>query len=346
MPILPDVPRLDLSAMGAATSRHDQLVKPAGGLGRLEDVAVRVAGITGLCPPRPLTKPELLLFAGDHGVVDESVSVWPAEATALMVRNIVAGTAAVSVLARTFNLPVWVVNAGVAGDLSDLSGVIPAEIGAGTADLRSGPAMTVPDAEEAVDLGLEMAHERIDAGVDLIALGDVGVGNRISAGAIVAALTGAEPGSVAGPRSHMEHEITMAREKAITLAVERVASSAHPFDVLVEVGGFEIAALVGAIIGAASRRVPVVLDGAVGDSALLLASRLRPGVEELVIAGHRSTDPIAAVVHSELGRFPLLDLEMHSGEGTGAALAVPMVAAALEVLADAATFRDLGIDAI
>lgn len=329
----------------AATTRHDQLTKPAGALGQLEDIAVRICGITGGCPSGAISNPQVLVFAADHGVVASGVTPWPQEVTALMARNMVEGGAAVSVLARQAGAGIQVFDVGMVSDVSDLEGIGHHKIAPGTADISSDAAMSYDEAIAALTVGAKAATAAVSAGADLIAVGEMGIGNTTASSALVASMLGVGAEYTTGRGTGIDDEMLLAKQKIVTRAVERTAGMSDPVNVLAEIGGFEIAAMAGAMIGAASQRVPVIVDGVIANAALLVASRIRPGIEELVLAGHRSSEPAATLVLKDLGLFPLLDLGLRLGEGSGAVLAIPLVKAAVAVLREMATFADLGIEA-
>ena len=333
---------LDETAMTAARQRHDRLTKPPGSLGRVESIGVLLAGVAGACPPPVPSHPAVAVFAADHGVVAAGVTPWPQDVTAQMVANFVGGGAAINAIAKQVGASVHVVDVGVVSDLSHIAGVDHRKVRAGTADLSSGPAMTVGEAGAALDVGADVAAALIAAGHDLLATGDMGIGNTTASAALIAVFTRQPADAVTGRGTGIDDE-TLARKRVV---VENAASRArdlNPLETLAEVGGLEIAALAGFIVGAVAARVPVVIDGVIALAGLVAAEALVPGVAVHCIAGHRSTEPGATVVLEHLGLEPLLDLGLRLGEGTGACLAVPIVQAAARVLGEMATFDEADV---
>jgi nicotinate-nucleotide--dimethylbenzimidazole phosphoribosyltransferase len=336
---------LDEPSVTAARHHHLRLTKPAGSLGRLEDVGALLAGIAGGDPPPRPAPAAVAVFAGDHGVHAQSVTPWPQEVTGQMVANFVAGGAAINVLARQAGAEVTVVDVGVAADLPPARGLIDRKVRRGTADLTTGPAMSTDDARRALDVGAEVAARLVDGGARCLVTGDMGIANTTPAAALIAALTDRPAAAVTGRGTGIDDDL-LTRKTALVAAAAARARYAHgvaPLEVLAEVGGLEHAALAGFIVAAAALQVPVVVDGVIADSALLVASRLVPGVESCVLAGHRSAEPGATVVLATLGLEPLVDLGLRLGEGTGAALALPLVEAAARVLDEMATFDQAGV---
>lgn len=326
-----------MTAEGVARQRMASLAMPLGALGRLEDLAVRLAGIAGTCPPPVPSPAAVAVFAADHGVTASGVTPWPSSVTAAVVRAIVAGTAGVNVLARSVGASVTVVDVGL---LTPVPGTLDRAVRRGTADLAVGPAMSPEEAQAAIDVGAAVAHDLVAGGARCLVMGEVGIGNTTAAAALVAALTGRPADEVTGRGSGAD-DATVARKVAV---VERAAARTGglgPLAVVAEVGGLEIAALAGLVVAAAEARLPVVVDGAIAAAALLVASRLRPGVEAVAVAGHRSPEPVSSIVLDHLGLDPLLDLGMRLGEGSGAVLAVPLLEAAARVLSEMATLDEV-----
>lgn len=334
---------LDATAIADATARQAQLTKPAGALGMLEEVSIQLAGIQRICPPVAPAQPAIAVFAGDHGVLDQGVTPWPQEVTAGMVENFRAGGAAVNVLARACGASVLVVDIGVASDVAEDDVVISRKVRRATADLGVGPAMTRDEALAAIAIGLEVAGRLVYAGADLVLTGDMGIGNTTPSAALIAALTG-QPAEVVTGRGTGVDDETLARKTAVVAtAVARTESLDDVVDVLAEVGGLEHAGLAGLILGAAARGVPVLLDGVIAGSAALVAQRLAPTAIDYCFAGHRSVEPGHTAALTHLGLRPLVDLDLRLGEGSGAALAVPLVQAAARILAEMATFDSAGV---
>jgi nicotinate-nucleotide--dimethylbenzimidazole phosphoribosyltransferase len=331
----------DEEAMAAAVARHGHLAKPAGSLGRLEQLGVRLAGMARACPP-PVPEPvTVAVFAGDHGVVASGVTPWPQSVTAAMVGAFAAGSAAVNVFARQVGATVVAVDVGVAGDLPPHPSVLDRKVRRGTRDLSRGPAMTVAEAERAVAVGAAVARDAVDGGARCLVTGDMGIGSTTPSAALVAALTGSDAAGLTGRGTGID-DATLERKAAIVgAAVARVAGLA-PIDVLAEVGGLEIAALAGFVTGAATAGVPVVVDGVIALAGAVVADALTGGqVRPYLVAGHRSPEPAATAALGHLGLDPLLDLGLRLGEGTGAVLAVPLVQAAARILAEMALLDDL-----
>ena len=363
---------LDAAAMEEALARQGRLTKPRGSLGRLEALSVQLAGIAGACPPPVPAPAAVVVFAADHGVVAEGVTPWPQEVTAQMVANFVSGGAAINVLARAAGASVTVVDVGVATPLPPACDGAPAllrhSLGPGTANLAVAPAMDVATCRTALDLGAALAADltagrpplasatdiaatgqagdgTAPAGAAALVTGEMGIGNTTAAAALVAAFTARSPGEVTGRGTGVD-DAGFARKTAVVmraLTQHADALAAGALETLAALGGYEIAALAGFIVGGAAARVPVLVDGLIADAALLAAERIVPGVAASCIAGHRSTEPGAAVVLDELGMVPVLDLALRLGEGTGACLALPIVQAAARVLAEMATFDAAGV---
>jgi nicotinate-nucleotide--dimethylbenzimidazole phosphoribosyltransferase len=334
----------DNDAAAEARQRQERLTKPSGSLGVLEDLSVKLAGLTGQCPP-PVPEPAVIaIFAGDHGVHAQGVTPWPQEVTAQMVANFLAGGAVVNALAAQTGADVRVVDVGVIASLPTAPGLMARKVRPGTADMTAGPAMSRAEAEHAIEAGIETAFALVTAGYRCLVTGDMGIANTTPAAALIAAFTGAAPDEVTGRGTGVDDR-TLARK----IDVVRRACALHrpdpadPAGVLAAVGGLEHAALAGFMLGAAARRVPVVLDGVIACAAALAAVALAPDVTASLVAGHLSTEPGARIALAALGLSPLLTLDMRLGEGSGAVLAVPIVQAAARVLRDVATFDSAGV---
>jgi len=334
---------LDQKAMQAVRERQDNLTKPAGSLGRLEELSIKVAGITG--NPRPVIRHRAIItMAADHGVVAEGVSAYPAEVTPQMVYNFVRGGAAINVLARQAGARVVVVDIGVATDLESHSHIINKKIAYGTQNMALGPAMSREQALAAIRAGIDVVEAEHARGLDIVGTGDMGIGNTTPSSAIVTAITGASVASVTGRgtgigEAQLQHKVAVI-ERA--LAVNRPDPN-DPLDVLSKVGGYEIAGLVGVILGAAARRVPVVVDGFISGAAALIATELCPQVRDYLIAAHSSVEIGHRVTLERMELAPLLNLNLRLGEGTGAALAMMLVDASLRILHEMATFSEAGV---
>ena len=335
---------LDTRAAEAADRRQDHLTKPPGALGRLEALATRIAAITG--NPRPRLDERLIIVAaGDHGVNAQGVSAYPPEVTAQMVANFLAGGAAINVLAAHAGARVRIVDAGVAGNTPEDPRLLRLRLAPGTQDMTREPAMTRALAERAVAEGIALVQrERAAPGADVIAAGEMGIGNTTSAAAIVAAVTGRPPRSVTGrgtgiDDAHFERKVA---------AIERALALHRPdprdgIGLLAGVGGFEVGVLAGVYLGAAAARVPVLMDGVISGAAALVAEAIAPASRAFVIASHRSTEPGHAAILEHLELEPLLDLGLRLGEGSGAALGMTLCVAACRLLDEMATFEEAGV---
>lgn len=341
--LIETIPPLNEASMAAARARQDTLTKPQGSLGRLEELSIQLAGITGRERPR-VPRKAVIVMAGDHGVVRNGVSAYPAEVTPQMVLNFLRGGAAINVLARQAGARVTVVDVGVAADFADAPGLIRRKVAYGTADFTRGPAMTAAQAEEAIQVGVDVVEAEVAAGLDLVATGDMGIGNTTPSAAIVAALSGRPVASVTGRGTGVD-DAGLARKIAAietALAVNRPDPN-DAFDVLCKVGGLEIAGLAGVIIAAAAHRVPVVIDGFISGAAALIAVGLAPAARPYLIASHRSVEVGHGAMFELLGVRPLFDFDLRLGEGTGAALAFHVVEAACRILDEMATFAEAGV---
>ena len=329
--------RAGVEAAAAARSLHDRLAKPRGALGRLEELGIRLADLAGVCPP-PVPEPAIVVvFAADHGVVAEGVTPWPQEVTAQMVAAFCRGGAAINVLARHAGAEVLVVDVGVAGQLERSSGVLDRKVRAGTANLAVEAAMTEDDARRALDVGADVAAGSVAEGARCLITGDMGIGNTTSAAALVAGFTGRPPAVVTGRGTGIDNATWAHKVAVIERALQRAGDETGPLGLLAEVGGLEIAALAGFVVGGAAAGVPVLLDGLIAGAAALAAAALAPGVERWCVAGHRSTEPGATAALDHLALDPVLDLGMRLGEGSGAVLALPLLQAAAKVLREMAT---------
>lgn len=333
----------DKEAVARAQARQDQLTKPRGSLGRLEELSVKVAGITGKELPH-IERKAIVIIASDHGVVAEGVSAYPREVTAQMVHNFLRGGAAINVLARHIGARMVVVDMGIAAELEPHLSLVSRKIALGTHNMAKGPAMSKEQALQAVESGIEVINEEVARGLDIVGVGDMGIGNTTPSSAICAAITGESVGRVTGKGTGVSDEQLALKVKVIetALALNR-PDPGDAIDVLSKVGGFEIGGIAGVILGAAARRLPVVIDGFIAGAAALIATGLCPRVKDYLIAAHVSAEVGHRAILDYLGLRPLLDLGMRLGEGTGAALAIPIVEAAVKALAGMATFADAGV---
>lgn len=341
---------LDEEAMAAARAHLDRLTKPTGSLGRLEELAITLAGITG--EPAPALEPRrIVVVAADHGIAQRGVSAYPPEVTGQMVRNFMAGGAAINALAAAVGASVVVVDAGVttpfpSGEPVGASGarLVASPIRAGTGDISVGPAMTREEAVRSVELGLRLAAEMARSGRGVTGLGEMGIGNTTSASAIAAVMTGRAVRAVTGRGTGLDDRAWTRKVELIEQAIGvNDPDSADPIGVLAGVGGLEIGTLVGLILGSAATGTPVVLDGFITGSAALIATALCPAARPRLIAAHRSPEPGHTVILGCLGLVPLLDLDLRLGEATGAALAIGLLDAACRMRDGMATFSSAGV---
>ena len=334
---------LDRSLESAAQARLDSLTKPQRSLGRLEDLARRVSVIQGQVPPR-LGRKLLYVFAADHGIVEEGVSAYAKEVTAQMTDNFLNGGAAINVLARHHGVDIEIIDVGIDHDFAALPGLRDCKLRRGTANFARGPAMTRAEALRSVELGVQLAEEAATEKIFLLGAGDMGIGNTSSAAAILCALTGASPVNTAGRGTGID-DLTFARKIAAIqkgLDINR-PNSKDPLDVLAKVGGLEIGAMTGVILGAALRRIPMVLDGFVSGAAALLAQRFSPQAREFLFASHLSAERGHRLMLQDLALAPVLDLSMRLGEGTGACLVMGLLEAAVKMMGEMATFASAGV---
>jgi nicotinate-nucleotide--dimethylbenzimidazole phosphoribosyltransferase len=348
--IIKQIQPLDVAAMQAARERQNKLTKPQGSLGRLEELSVQLAGITGN-PFPSMERKVVIVMAADHGVTREGVSAYPAEVTPQMVLNFLRGGAAINVLALQAGARVVVVDMGVAVEIDDpRRGVvtppllIQRRVGAGTANLAEGPAMTREQAEESIQGGIEVALGEISKGADILATGDMGIGNTTSSAAIACALMNQSAEMIAGRGTGVDDEGLKRKLAVIARALDvNKPNATDGLDVLSKVGGFEIGGLVGVMLASAANRKPVVVDGFISTAAALIAVLLAPATREYMIAAHVSQERGHKLMLEWLGLKPLLDLNLRLGEGTGAALAFHLIQASTRVLREMATFDEAGV---
>ncbi len=334
---------LDEAAMDSARARQDTLTKPRSSLGKLEELSIRLAG-TKADPFPSVERKAVIVMAADHGVTSEGVSAYPADVTRQMVLNFLRGGAAINVLAHQARARVTVVDIGVLTEFEPLPGLIRRKVRCGTRNLARGPAMNREEAEQALQAGMDVLQEEADQGLDLVATGDMGIGNTTPSSAIAAALIGLPVAQVVGRGTgiddqELEHKINVIEQ---ALMVNQPSAN-DAMDVLHKVSGLEIAGLAGVMIAAASRRIPIVLDGFISTAAALIAVGLAPGVREYLIAAHQSVEIGHRAMLKHLNLFPLLDLHMRLGEGTGAALAFHLIEASTRILREMATFEEAGV---
>lgn len=335
---------VDAEAARQAQARLDAKTKPRGSLGMLETLACRLAAIYRTPRPPVPRRRAVIVMAADHGIAAEGVSAYPSEVTAQMVRNFAAGGAAINVLARQAGTELRVVDMGTRGSGPEHAHISDRRLGPGTANFLHGPAMSRELACRAIDTGIREAAGLVDEGCRLLGIGDMGIGNTTAASAITAVLTGRPVAAVTGRGTGIDGEVLSRKIDLIQRGLARNRPDAgDAVDVLARVGGFEIAGLTGAIVGAAARQVPVVLDGFITGAAALAAVRLCPRVAGYLIAGHRSAEPGHRILLEDLQLEPLLDLHLRLGEGTGAVLAMYLVDASLRILEEMATFASAGV---
>ncbi len=321
----------------------DSLTKPQGSLGRLEDWAIRYVAIRGT----PLSKVEkkcVYLFSGDHGVVAENVSAYPQAVTAQMVKNFLNGGAAINVLAKHMNTEVVVVDMGVNHEFKNISGLIHKKIAMGTGNMRRSPAMTRDQAEKAIEVGLDLAYAAKKQNVDILGTGDMGIGNTSPSSAIISVLSGKPPEETTGLGTGIDHDSWKHKVSVIDEAIKfNRPDPGDPVDVLSKVGGFEIAGIVGLILGAASQKIPVVIDGVISIAAAVIASQLNKGARDYFFTSHKSSEPGCEIGFQLLEQEPLLDLNMRLGEGTGAVIAMDLLEAGTKIYLEMATFENAGV---
>lgn len=338
------IPALDQDAWRQAAAREDRLTKPAGSLGRLEEVAINLAGMTGKLDP-PLANRVVFTLAADHGVASEGVSAYPKEVTAQMVLNFLRGGAAINVLARHFYTRVVVADIGVDADLPFHPDLRTIKVRRGTDSITRGPAMSEAEALLAIERGRQLVRDEIAVGLDVALTGDMGIGNTTAAAALICALTGLDPDEVVGRGTGVDdaglERKRNAVRKALEVNAERIATG--PVGALAAVGGLEIAGLVGVMLEAASQRKPVVIDGFVSGAAAQVAANIAPDVTNYIIASHRSHELGHGAALRRLGLRPLLELDLRLGEGTGAVLVIPLLEAAVVTLNHMATFEEAAV---
>ncbi|GHD24550.1 hypothetical protein GCM10010313_61500 [Streptomyces violarus] len=335
---------LDAKALGEAWERQKRMTKPAGALGMLEIISAQLSGLSRQCPP-PIPEPAAVaIFAGDHGVHAQGVTPWPQEVTAQMVANFLGGGAVCNAFATQVGAEVCIVDVGVAADLPATPGLLPRKIRAGTSDLTTGPAMTREEAKQAIEVGIETARDLVAAGNKALLTGEMGIANTTASAALISVFTGADPAEVTGRGTGINDETLARKTEVVRRALElHQPDPADPIGVLAAIGGFEHAAIVGLLLGGASLRTPVILDGVSAGAAALVARAIAPEVLAACIAGHRSAEPGHVAALNKLGLRPLVDLDLRLGEGTGALLALPLVQSTARAMHEVATFDSAGV---
>ncbi len=337
---LPHIPSPDSAAAAAARQRQNSLTKPQGSLGHLEELSIQLAALS----KRSVDRKAVIVMASDHGVAAEGVSAYPAEVTPQMVLNFVRGGAAINVLARQANARITVVDIGVNFDFDSSLPIAQRKVMRGTRNMTREAAMTCEQAEQAIQVGMEVVQSEIAQGLDIVATGDMGIGNTTPSAAIVSVITGEPVARVTGrgtgvDEAGLQRKVAMI-EKAIAI---NKPDPKNPMDVLCKVGGLEIAGIAGVIIGAASGGIPVVIDGFISGAAALIAYQLAPEVKPYLIAAHQSVEVGHWVMLEHIGLRPLLNLNLRLGEGTGAVLAFHLIEAATRLLNEMATFEEAGV---
>ena len=334
---------IDRSWLNAARERQLTLTKPPGSLGRLEEIANRLAAIQRTVKP-VVTNKRIYVVAGDHGVTAEGISAYPREVTPQMVDNFLRGGAAINVLGRAGGIEVRVVDAGVDADLSYRAELIQAKIVRGTANFATSPAMTREEAEACLAAGIRLGRTAAEEGINLLGIGEMGIGNTTAASAITSVLMRCDPEAVTGRGTGIDDAGLAHKIVVIRRAVElNQPNAADATDVLAKVGGAEIGVMAGIVLGAAANRLPIVADGFISTTAAALALTLQPNVRDYLFNGHRSAERGHTALIDFIGEQPLLDLSMRLGEGTGAALAMHVIEGAAKLLCEMATFADAGV---
>ncbi len=326
-----------------AQKRLDNLIKPQGSLGRLEEFAKKLVAITENLMPE-LNKKVIFTFVGDHGVTDEGVSAYPKEVTKQMVFNFLRGGAGINVLARHAGAEVVVVDIGVDYEFENLDGLISKKVVMGTKNMRKGPAMTRQEALRCIEVGMDLANEYALKGYKIFGTGDMGIGNTTPSSAIAAVLTGKSVSEVTGRGTGIGDDVLMKKIRVIEDAIYlNKPSTSDPIDVLSKVGGAEIGGIAGLIIGAASQKIPVVIDGFISTAGALIAYCLEPKTKDYMIAAHISVEIGHKALLEKIGLRPIFDLDLRLGEGTGSALAMLMIEAGLKIYKEMATFSEAGV---
>ncbi|KKD04763.1 nicotinate-nucleotide--dimethylbenzimidazole phosphoribosyltransferase [Streptomyces sp. WM6386] len=335
---------LDAKALGEAWERQKRMTKPPGSLGMLEIISAQLSGLSRQCPP-PIPEPAAVaIFAGDHGVHAQGVTPWPQEVTAQMVANFLGGGAVCNAFAAQVGAEVCVVDVGVAADLPATPGLLPRKVRAGTSDMTTGPAMTREEAKQAIEVGIETARDLVAAGNKALLTGEMGIANTTASAALISVFTDTDPADVTGRGTGINDETLARKTEVVRRAIEvHQPDPADPVGVLAAIGGFEHAAMVGLLLGGASLRTPVILDGVSAGAAALVARAIAPEVLAACIAGHRSAEPGHVAALNKLGLRPLVDLDLRLGEGTGALLALPLVQSTARAMHEVATFDSAGV---
>ncbi|MEE8401728.1 MAG: nicotinate-nucleotide--dimethylbenzimidazole phosphoribosyltransferase [Candidatus Hydrothermarchaeaceae archaeon] len=335
---------LDEEAKRQARERQDLLTKPQGSLGMLEELSIKIAGIKGTAKPE-LRRKVIFTMAGDHGVVQEGVSAFPQEVTSQMVFNFIAGGAGINVLAKHVGAEVIVVDMGVAYDFTPSSKLVDKKIAKGTKNMVKGPAMNRDEAIKAIGAGIDVFEDEFKKrSIDIVGIGDMGIGNTTASSAIAAAISGKEVREITGRGTGINGQVFENKVNVIKRALEiNKPSRKDPIEILAKVGGFEIGGLAGVCLAAAARGVPIVIDGFIATAGAMIAVEIAPIVRDYMIAAHKSVEAGHVTMLEHLGLSPLLDFNLRLGEGTGAALGISIAEASVRILSEMATFEEAGV---
>ncbi len=333
----------DEKAKKIAKERLDSLAKPIGSLGKLEEIVIKMAGITGKVHNK-IDKRNIVVMCADNGVVEEGVSACPQEFTMILTENMIKGLTGVSVLSKMTNTDLTVVDIGLNGDI-DYPEVLKCKINHGTRNFTKGPSMTYEEAVKAIETGIEIGDNLYNAGYKILGTGELGIGNTTTSAAVLSAFTGLEPEITSGKGAGLTEEQYNLKKEAIKKGIEvNKPNKEDPIDVISKVGGFDIAGMCGLFLSAAKNRKPIVMDGFISSAAALCAIRLNPLVKEYIFPSHLSNEPGAKCMMKEIGLSPMLDLEMRLGEGSGCPLAFQIIDAALFIMDNMATFEEASIN--
>ncbi len=340
------IPDIDRDGMRRAADRIEHLIMPRRALGRLLELGEKVAGITGF-DAMDVSKKTIVVMAGDHGVTEEGVSAYPQEVTGQMVRGFVAGGAGINVLSRHAGIDIRLVDMGCAADFADLvrsGAVIDAKIARGTRNMKKGPAMSRAEAVRCIEAGIAVARDAVAAGARMIGTGDMGIGNTTPSTAIASVVTGAPVARIVGRGTGIDDDRLALKQRVIEESITvNNPDRTDAIDVLSKIGGFEIGGIAGLCLGAAERRIPVVVDGVISTAGAILAWLIDRRMSDYLFAAHRSVEEAQRVMLAQLGLEPILDLGMRLGEGTGCALAMPVIEAGVKVIREMATFEEAGV---
>jgi len=344
--VIQNIHPLNEEVLIKAQEKLNNLTKPKGSLGKLEELAKRVAGITGNLKPS-LKKKVIFVFAADHGVAKEGVSAYPQEVTYQMVYNFLKGGAGINVLSRHIGAKVIVVDVGVAKDINPHPNLRIKKIGYGTANMTGGPAMSKKEAIQSIRTGIEVFEDEFNQnGIDIVGLGDMGIANTTASSAVLATFRKEKIENITGRGTGLNNKGWMRKVEVIKKALQvNLPDSEDPLDVLAKVGGYEIGAIAGCLLSAASFKVPVVIDGFISTAGALIALKLAPLSKDYVFASHLSKENGHRIALDYLGLSPLLDLDLRLGEGTGAALGISLIEAGVKILTQMATFSEAGVSA-